>query len=76
MNAILITVLKTEFTSDQRATCFSSKLHEKPFEAYQSLIKATKYVLLVVLISCEENGGRNREGNLCVQIDCFFVLFL
>ncbi len=53
-----------------------SKLHEKPFEAYQSLIKATKYVLLVVLISCEENGGRNREGNSCVQIDFFFVLFL
>ncbi len=42
-----------------------SKLHEKPFKAYQCLIEATKYVLLVVLISCEENGGvRNREGNL------------
>ncbi len=55
----------------------SSKLHEKPFKAYQSLIKATKYVLLVVLISCEENGGgRNREENLCVRIDFFFVLFL
>jgi hypothetical protein len=37
-----------------------SKLHEKPFKAYQSLIKATKYVLLVVLISCEENGGAEK----------------
>ncbi len=55
---------------------YQSKLDEKPFKAYQSLIKVTKYVLLVVLISCEENGGRNREGNLCVQIDFFIILFL
>jgi len=55
---------------------YQLKLYEKPFKAYQSLIKVTKYVLLVVLISCEENGGRNREGNLCVQIDFFLVLLL
>ncbi len=53
----------------------SSKLHEKPFKAYQSLIKATKYVLLVVLVRCEEHGveiGRGIcESKLIFSLFCF-----
>jgi hypothetical protein len=53
-----------------------SKLHEKPFKAYQCLIKATKYVLLVVLISCEENWGRGGEiGRGICESELIFSLF-
>ncbi len=51
-----------------------SKLHEKPFEAYQSLIKATKYVLLVVLISCEEKMVGEIGRGICVS-ELIFSLF-
>ncbi len=51
-----------------------SKLHEKPFKAYQTLFKVTKYVLLVVLISCEEKMGGEIGRGICVS-KLIFSLF-